>query len=113
MRSGWPDGPALLLPGSTGFATRYDMGELRCSCAPGTARPAGGKNLPGWREICGAPMTLTADELGAAFGRDRIVHAAVGGGKLCRRLLLDLEKLAGLRVAAPADRSSSRPGAAR
>ena len=44
--------------------------------------------------------TLTADELGAAFGRDRIVHAAVGGGKLCRRLLLDLEKLAGLRGAA-------------
>jgi hypothetical protein len=46
--------------------------------------------------------TLTAAELGAAFGRDRIVHAAVGGGKLCRRLLGDLEKLAGLRVdAAP------------
>ena len=44
---------------------------------------------------------LTASELGAAFGRDWIVHAAVGGGKLCRRLLLDLEKLAGLRVAAP------------
>ena len=44
---------------------------------------------------------LAASELGAAFGRDRIVHAAVGGGKLCRRLLLDLEKLAGLRVAAP------------
>ena len=44
---------------------------------------------------------LTASELGAAFGRDRIVHAAVGGGKLCRRLLLDLEKLAGLRIAAP------------
>jgi hypothetical protein len=47
--------------------------------------------------------TLTAAELGAAFGRDRIVHAAVDGGKLCRRLLLDLEKLAGLRVAAHSD----------
>ena len=45
---------------------------------------------------------LTASELGAAFGRDRIVHAAVGGGKLCRRLLADLEKLAGLRAAGPA-----------
>ena len=44
---------------------------------------------------------LVASELGAAFGRDRIVHAAVGGGKLGRRLLLDLEKLAGLRVTAP------------
>jgi uncharacterized protein len=55
---------------------------------------------------------LTASELGAAFGRDRIVHAAVGGGKLCRRLLLDLEKLAGLRVAAPAlDESAAVPAA--
>jgi uncharacterized protein len=44
--------------------------------------------------------SLTASELGAAFGRDRIVHAAVGGGKLCRRLQADLEKLAGLRAAA-------------
>src|SRR4051794_3494873 len=44
---------------------------------------------------------LTASELGAAFGRDRIVHAAVGGGKLCRRLFADLEKLTGLRAAAP------------
>ena len=53
-----------------------------------------GRDLP-WAAV------LTAAELGAAFGRDRIVHAAVGGGTLCRRLLLDLEKLAGLRVAAP------------
>jgi len=56
---------------------------------------------------------LTASELGAAFGRDRIVHAAVGGGKLCRRLLLDLEKLAGLRVAAPGgDKPAAVPAAA-
>jgi hypothetical protein len=45
---------------------------------------------------------LTASELGAAFGRDRIVHAAVGGGKLCRRLFADLEKLTGLRAASGA-----------
>jgi predicted RNA-binding protein YlxR (DUF448 family) len=43
---------------------------------------------------------LSAAELGAAFGRERIVHAAVGGGKLCRRLQADLDKLAGLRAAA-------------
>ena len=46
---------------------------------------------------------LTAAELGAAFGRERIVHAAVGGGTLCRRLLIDLERLAGLRAGAAAD----------
>lgn len=54
--------------------------------------------------------TLTATELGAAFGRDRIVHAAVGGGKLCRRLLADLDKLAGLRVAGPSGSAALKDG---
>ncbi len=52
-----------------------------------------GRGLP-------AASVLTTAELGAAFGRERIVHAAVGGGKLCRRLQLDLARLAGLRVGA-------------
>ena len=43
---------------------------------------------------------LTAAELGGAFGRERIVYAAVADGKLCRRLLIDLLRLAGLRAAA-------------
>lgn len=43
---------------------------------------------------------LTAAELGAAFGRERIVHAAVAGGSLCRRLGFDLMRLAGMRPAA-------------
>jgi uncharacterized protein len=47
---------------------------------------------------------LTAAELGAAFGRDRIVHVAVGGGTLCERLRLDLVKLAGFRAGAALDR---------
>lgn len=49
-----------------------------------------GRDLP-------SASVLTAAELGAAFGRERIVHAAVVGGALCRRLRLDLERLAGLR----------------
>ncbi len=51
---------------------------------------------------------LTAAELGAAFGRERIVHAAVAGGPLCRRLLLDLSRLVGLRAAAVVDRPADR-----
>jgi uncharacterized protein len=46
---------------------------------------------------------LTAAELGAAFGREHIVHTAVGDGPLCRRLLLDLSRLAGLRAEATID----------
>jgi uncharacterized protein len=46
---------------------------------------------------------LTAAELGGAFGRERTVHAAIAGGPLCRRLLLDLTRLAGLRAEAAVD----------
>jgi len=47
---------------------------------------------------------LTAAELGGAFGRERIVQAAVAGGPLCRRLLVDLLRLVGLRAGAAVDR---------
>ena len=53
---------------------------------------------------------LTATELGAAFGREWIVHASVGGGRLCRRLLDDLERLGGLRVGAAVDRGADQTG---
>ena len=46
---------------------------------------------------------LTAAELGAAFGRERIVHAALGRGPLCQRLRLDLGRLAGFRAEAAAE----------
>jgi predicted RNA-binding protein YlxR (DUF448 family) len=55
-----------------------------------------GRDLPSAR-------VLTAAELGGAFGRERTVHAAVAGGPLCRRLLLDLTRLVGLRAAAAVD----------
>src|SRR3954451_17134795 len=53
--------------------------------------------------------SLTASELGAAFGRDRIVHAAVGGGKRGLRLFAHLEKLPGLR--APTRPAAREPAA--
>ena len=42
---------------------------------------------------------LTAAELGQAFGRDHVVHASVGRGKLAERLRIDASRLAGFRVA--------------
>lgn len=47
---------------------------------------------------------LTAAEMGAVFGRDRVVHVALGGGRLSARLLADAEKLAGFRAGAALDR---------
>jgi uncharacterized protein len=51
--------------------------------------PAVGRDLP-------SACVLTGVELGGAFGRERIVHAAIAGGPLARQLLLDLSRLTGL-----------------
>ena len=51
------------------------------------------------RDIASAAV-LSADELSAAFARERVVFVAVGRGSLSSRLLLDLRRLAGFRPAA-------------
>jgi hypothetical protein len=50
-----------------------------------------------------AASVLTAAELGGAFGHERTVHAAVGGGTLCEGLRADLARLAGFRAEAAID----------
>lgn len=47
---------------------------------------------------------LSAAELGAVFGRDHVVHVALGDGRLSRRLIADAQKLAGFRSGATVDR---------
>ena len=56
-----------------------------------------GRDLPVARALYGA-------ELGAVFGRERSAHVWVGPGPLCRRLLLDVERIAGFRAEAAVDR---------
>jgi hypothetical protein len=41
---------------------------------------------------------LTAAELGAAFGREHVVHAALAPGRLATGLLADAARLAGFRI---------------
>lgn len=57
---------------------------------------------------------LTAAEMGAVFGRDRVVHIALGASRLNDRLLADAEKLAGFRSGAVVDRvaepAAAHPG---
>jgi hypothetical protein len=53
-------------------------------------------------------MVLTAAEMGAVFGRDHVVHVAVGGGRLSNRLIADAEKIAGFRSGAVVDRGGTR-----
>jgi uncharacterized protein len=60
------------------------------------------------REVRVAAM-LTAQELGAAFGREHVVHAALGPGPLAERVRLDGIRLAGFRdLAATPDARSKR-----
>ena len=40
---------------------------------------------------------LTADELGLAFGRDHVIHSALGSGGLSKRVIEDASRLASLR----------------
>ena len=42
---------------------------------------------------------LSADELGAAVGRERIVHAVLGAGRLADQLMHEASRLAGFRSA--------------
>lgn len=50
----------------------------------------------------GLPLArvLTAAELGAAFGRDHVVHAALGRGPLSARVLAEATRIAGFRAEA-------------
>lgn len=45
---------------------------------------------------------LTADELGLAFGRETVIHAALGAGGLTNRIVDEAQRLKGLRIG-PAD----------
>jgi predicted RNA-binding protein YlxR (DUF448 family) len=52
---------------------------------------------------------LNAAELGAAFGRDHVVHGAIGTGALAARLQVDAARLAGFRASADAAAAEEGP----
>lgn len=91
-------------------AVRRGRVELLLVARDGAAGGARRLAAPG-RDLAAARI-LTAAELGAAFGRERIVHAAVAGGPLCARLRLDLSRLAGLRAAVEQELGRGRDPAA-
>lgn len=51
---------------------------------------------------------MTADEIGLAFGRDRVVHAVVAAGALGRRVVEDAARLKGIRGIDGGDRASGK-----
>ena len=52
--------------------------------------------------------TLTAAELGRPFGRDRAVHAVLAAGPLAESGVRECTRLAGLRPATVAERSTTK-----
>jgi uncharacterized protein len=57
------------------------------------------------RMAAGAPgvalaSVLDAEELSGVFGRERVAFVAVGPGRLCSRLQIELQRLAGFRATA-------------
>ena len=68
-------------------------------------------STPGWGSYIG---WLTADELGLAFGREKVIHAALGAGGLTQRVVEEAQRLKGLRVGrADADTAAGAAGAAK
>ena len=60
----------------------------------GSERGKGKLSTPGNGKWIGF---LTADELGLAFGRDRVIHAAVSAGTLAKRIVEEAARLQGIR----------------
>lgn len=53
--------------------------------------------------------SLTAAELGLAFGRERAIHAALAAGTLARRVVDEAARLEGLRVQSPEQEDRQDP----
>lgn len=76
---------------------------------------AGRRRMSGAHRVASAAV-LDAGELGGAFGREMVAFVGVGPGRLCDRLRVDLQRLAGFRAAVieeAMDIASAPAGAAR
>jgi hypothetical protein len=91
-----------------GEALRHGRVALLLSALDGAE--AGRRKLASLARDKPVAGVLTGAELGLAFGREHIVHAAVAGGPLSRRMLLDLSRLAGLRTGAAIDQAAIDQG---
>lgn len=62
--------------------------------------PDGRRKLLSGAQHLAVVSPLTAAELGAALGRDRVVHVALARGRLAQAIVRDTQRLAGVRGAA-------------
>lgn len=77
-----------------GWLWSEDVGVL-LQAADGSERGKGKLSTPEGARWIGF---LTADELGQAFGRDRVIHAALAAGTLAQRVIEEAARLQGIRT---------------
>jgi predicted RNA-binding protein YlxR (DUF448 family) len=80
-----------------------DRGRCGALVVAVDASPDGRRKLEADLPIAAA---LTAEELGAAFGRDALTYVGLAPGEIAKRIVADAARLAGFRGAAP---KTSRP----
>lgn len=69
--------------------------EVLLQSSDGSARGKSKLSTPHYGSYIG---WLTSDELGMAFGRETVIHAALGAGGLTKRVVEDAQRLKGLRI---------------
>jgi predicted RNA-binding protein YlxR (DUF448 family) len=75
-------------------ALRFEDARILLQASDGSERGKGKLSTPEGGRWIGF---LTADELGQAFGRDRVIHAAVAAGTLAERIVEEAARLQGIR----------------
>ena len=99
-RWGWPGAPGRSLLASSRCARRSRAGSAAVLVAASDGAADGRRKLRRLAPDMPLIVAFSSVELGAALGRDSVVHVAVAPGGLAQRLLQDVERLAGFRAAA-------------
>ncbi len=71
-----------------------DEAQILIQASDGSGRGKSKLSTPHFGKYIG---WLTADELGAAFGRQTVIHAALASGGLAKRVVEEAQRLRGLR----------------
>ena len=89
--------------------TALDTGEVKLliQASDGSERGKGKLNTPRDGKWLGL---LTSDELGLAFGRHAVIHAAIRSGGLSVRVIEEAQRLRGLRETGANDGTAHRKG---
>lgn len=90
----------MVVTGYEKVRARLQSGAVAALVAAADGAPDGRRKLRQLAPDLPCIAAFTRDELGAALGRENVVHAAVAPGSLARRLLCDVGRLAGFRPGA-------------